>query len=60
MLTGSMDKTCKVWNADSGECVQTLRDHNDEVLDVGFSLAGGMIVTVSADGACAVCFMSVC
>lgn len=33
-----------------GECLHTLRDHTDEVLDVAFSLSGLLVCSASADG----------
>lgn len=40
----------KVWDVASGQCVHTLRGHNDEILDVGFNSTGSKLVTASADG----------
>lgn len=34
----------------SGQCVHTLRGHNDEILDVSFNATGSKLVTASADG----------
>ncbi|KAF3848039.1 hypothetical protein F7725_021067 [Dissostichus mawsoni] len=50
IVTGSMDKTCKLWEAVSGECVATLTGHKEEVLDVCFDLSGQLVATASADG----------
>uniref|UniRef100_A0A673H5C0 Dynein assembly factor with WD repeat domains 1 n=1 Tax=Sinocyclocheilus rhinocerous TaxID=307959 RepID=A0A673H5C0_9TELE len=50
IVTASLDKTCKVWDTDSGQCLATLLGHNDEVLDVCFNSTGQLIATASADG----------
>jgi dynein assembly factor with WDR repeat domains 1 len=33
-----------------GKCVETLRGHEDEVLDICFNSTGTRLVTASADG----------
>ncbi len=40
----------QVWDVASGQCVHTLRGHNDEILDVSFNATGSRLVTASADG----------
>uniref|UniRef100_A0A4W4FP27 Dynein assembly factor with WD repeat domains 1 n=1 Tax=Electrophorus electricus TaxID=8005 RepID=A0A4W4FP27_ELEEL len=50
IVTASMDKNCKVWDAESGQCLSTLTGHDDEVLDVCFNYTGQLIATASADG----------
>ena len=49
-ISGSIDRTCKVWDVASGQCVHTLRGHNDEILDVSFNTTGSKLVSASADG----------
>ncbi len=34
----------------TGQCVHTLRGHNDEILDVCYNATGSKLVTASADG----------
>ena len=34
----------------SGQCIHTLRGHNDEILDVCFNTTGSKLVSASADG----------
>ena len=48
-VTGSIDRTCKIWDVGSGEVVHTLTGHTDEVLDVNFNALGTKLVTASAD-----------
>ena len=31
-ITGSIDRTCKLWDVHTGQCMETLRGHTDEVL----------------------------
>jgi dynein assembly factor with WDR repeat domains 1 len=42
-ISGSIDRTCKIWNVSTGQCDNTLRGHNDEILDVTFNLTGGKV-----------------
>jgi dynein assembly factor with WDR repeat domains 1 len=49
-ISGSIDRTCKVWDVASGQCIHTLRGHNDEILDVCFNTTGSKLVSASADG----------
>ena len=51
IVTGSGDKTVKVWDAQTGAEVLTLKGHADRVGAVSFSPDGLRIVTASADGA---------
>jgi WD40 repeat protein len=45
IASGSGDKTIKVWNAQTGQCVSTLSGHNDPVRSVCFSPCGRKIVS---------------
>lgn len=47
--SGSTDRTCKIWDIETGKCIYTLRGHTGEVLDLAFSPNGAKIVTASAD-----------
>ena len=49
MATGSIDRTCKIWDPGSGQVFQTLTGHIDEVLDVNFNSMGTKLVSASAD-----------
>lgn len=48
-ISGSIDRTCRVWDVRSGESVFVLRGHSDEVLDVSFNPSGSKLATASAD-----------
>jgi WD40 repeat protein len=50
ILTGSLDRTAKLWSSESGECFQTLEGHHDCIRAAAFSPDGAMILTVSQDG----------
>jgi WD40 repeat protein len=49
VATASADGTAKVWNASTGECLQTLAGHKGEVLSVAFAPDGRGLVTTSDD-----------
>lgn len=43
-------RTCKIWDINTGKCIETLMGHVDEVLDIAFNSTGTRLVTASADG----------
>src|SRR5206468_2290755 len=49
ILTGSHDKTAKVWDAEKGQEVLTLKGHTNSVYSVAFSADGKRILTGSYD-----------
>ena len=49
LASGSDDKTVKIWDANSGECIRTLEGHSDEVLSVCWSPDGKYLVSGSWD-----------
>ena len=49
IVSGSRDETLKVWDAESGEVVLTLRGHGGSVESVAFSPDGTRIVSGSDD-----------
>jgi WD40 repeat protein len=50
ILTGSTDKTAKLWDTATGWEILTLKGHTDGVRGVAFSPNGRRIVTSSDDG----------
>lgn len=48
-VSSSSDKTVKVWDAGSRQCVQTFYEHNDQVWGVKYNATGSKIVSVSDD-----------
>jgi dynein assembly factor with WDR repeat domains 1 len=49
LLTASQDKTAKIWDVETGECLQTLDNHTDEVFSGLFNYNGDLIITASKD-----------
>ena len=47
IVSGSDDKTIRVWNVDTGECILTLKGHTGTVESVGFNHDGTKIVSGS-------------
>jgi len=52
LITASSDKTCRVWETDSGECLQVLEGHIDEIFSCAFNYEGDTIITGSKDNTC--------
>ncbi|MDP6599317.1 MAG: hypothetical protein QGI86_26165 [Candidatus Poribacteria bacterium] len=49
-MTGSIDHTAKVWNADTGQELLTLKGHDSSVNSVAYSPDGKRIATAGGDG----------
>ena len=49
IVTGSSDRTAKVWDANTGAELLTLARHSDAVLSVAYSADGTRIVTAGSD-----------
>ena len=52
VITASSDKTCRLWDSATGECLQTLSGHTDEVFSCAFNYDGDYIITGSKDNTC--------
>ncbi|MBT5713626.1 WD40 repeat domain-containing protein, partial [Candidatus Poribacteria bacterium] len=51
LITGSRDKTAKMWDAESGDLMQTFaRGHGDAITAVGSHVGGRRVLTASRDG----------
>jgi len=50
VLTGSLDRTARLWSIKDGSNVATLKGHTDVVTDVAFSPNGQLLLTASSDG----------
>lgn len=48
-MTGSFDKSAKVWDPETGECLTTLWGHSGEVVAAQFSANGDHAATGSMD-----------
>lgn len=49
IVTGSHDKTARIWNVKTGETVKQLTGHSDTVSDVALSFSGDYVLTSSRD-----------
>ena len=49
IVSASMDKTVRIWDAATGECIRTLEGHTKYVLYASFSHDGSRIVSASSD-----------
>ena len=49
MLTASGDRTAKLWNPETGECLRTLEGHRDYVSSAALSPNGALAITASED-----------
>jgi WD40 repeat protein len=49
LVTGSDDKTVRVWDLDTGACLRTLKGHLDSVRSVALHADGLRVVTGSWD-----------
>jgi WD40 repeat protein len=49
VLSGSQDKTLKLWNAETGEKIRTFYGHTHAVTSVTFSPGGSMVLSGSLD-----------
>lgn len=49
LFSSSVDKTIRLWDVRSAQCLQTWKGHSDAVLTFSVSTDGGTIVTGSDD-----------
>ncbi|MFP4173735.1 MAG: dockerin type I domain-containing protein [Candidatus Hydrogenedentota bacterium] len=50
VLTGSQDRTARLWDTDTGEALRVLRGHNTWVKSMAFTPSGDEILTRGRDG----------
>ena len=50
ILSGSYDKTVKLWDVETGSCIQTFEGHTDSVSSVSFSVDDKLVLSGSGDG----------
>ena len=49
LATGSLDKTARIWNGDTGQCTRTIKDHAEGVMGIAYSPDGKLLATGSLD-----------
>jgi LSD1 subclass zinc finger protein len=49
-VSGLEDKTVRVWDLETGQCVRTLAGHTDSVSGLAVTADGRLVVSASADG----------
>jgi hypothetical protein len=49
LATGSLDKTARIWNADTGQSTHLIKDHAEAVFGVAYSPDGKLLATASGD-----------
>ena len=49
IISGSFDRTIKIWDANTGECLKTLEGHSIYVYSVAYSPDGTKIISGSRD-----------
>merc|ERR1740130_953122 len=52
ILTASSDKTSRLWDCESGECLQVMEGHTDEIFSCAFNYEGDTVITGSKDNTC--------
>eukprot|EP00435_Cladocopium_sp_Y103_P011420 s3296_g3.t1 len=43
------DRTCRLWSVETGECLQVLEGHSDEIFSCAFNYEGDTVITGSKD-----------
>lgn len=48
-ITGSYDRTCKIWDTESGKLLHTLEGHKNAVYSMAFNIPFGYLFIYSRD-----------
>jgi dynein assembly factor with WDR repeat domains 1 len=51
-MSGSSDRTVKIWDIENGSCRQTLEGHKEDIFSCAFNYEGDTIITASKDNTC--------
>lgn len=54
LVSGGSDGTCKLWDVNKGNCVETLEETNTEIFSCSFNAKGDSIITANMDNICKV------
>jgi F-box and WD-40 domain protein 1/11 len=55
LVSGSRDKTIKLWDVNTGECIKTIKDeHNGSILCIRVDHENKMLLTGSSDATCSI------
>lgn len=49
IVTGSFDRTAKIWDAEQGQLMHTLKGHKMEIVSLAFDPHGVLVATGSMD-----------
>ena len=52
IVTGSFDRTAKLWDCATGQCEATYTGHTMEIVCLSFDPTGYLVATGSMDGTC--------
>ena len=50
IVSSSCDRTIRIWDAYTGECLRVLKGHTDTVRSASFNYYGLMVISASRDG----------
>lgn len=52
MATGSFDKTCRLWSAETGKCFHVFEGHDAEIVCLAFNAQSTLLASGSMDHTC--------
>ena len=54
LLSAGFDQIARLWDSETGELLQELEGHNDEIFSCSFNYEGDTIITGSKDNTCGI------